>query len=137
MKSIAMRFFRLLLIGLIYFGFLLNQIYGNSSYSKTFVVVLDAGHGGHDSGNRGNGYFEKTIALKIALSIGHILEKHDDITVIYTRKSDKFVNLWIEQESLIKQMQIYLFLSIAMRFLLQSFWRWNLCFGTACQSKKL
>ena len=25
------------------------------------TVVLDAGHGGHDSGNRGNGYFEKTL----------------------------------------------------------------------------
>ena len=27
--------------------------------NKPFVVVLDAGHGGHDSGNRGNGYYEK------------------------------------------------------------------------------
>ena len=27
--------------------------------NKTFVVVLDAGHGGKDSGNRGNGYYEK------------------------------------------------------------------------------
>ena len=53
---------------------------------------MDAGHGGHDSGNRGNGYYEKTIALKIALGIGKILEKHE-IRVIYTRKSDKFVKL--------------------------------------------
>ena len=111
MKSIAMRFFRLLLIVLIYFGFLFNQIYGNSSYSKTFVVVLDAGHGGHDSGNRGNGYFEKTIALKIALSIGHILEKHDDITVIYTRKSDKFVKL-VDRANIANKADADLFISI-------------------------
>ena len=30
-----------------------------------FVVVLDAGHGGHDPGNLGNGYLEKNIALNI------------------------------------------------------------------------
>ena len=46
-----------------------------TKYSKPFVVVLDAGHGGHDSGNRGNGYYEKNIALKIALGIGKILQK--------------------------------------------------------------
>ena len=32
-----------------------------------FVVVLDAGHGGHDSGNTGNGYLEKKIALSMNL----------------------------------------------------------------------
>ena len=48
------------------------------SQEKPFVVVLDAGHGGHDSGNRGNGYFEKKIALSIALKIGEILEKIND-----------------------------------------------------------
>ena len=64
------------------------EIYGsknNTKYSKPFVVVLDAGHGGHDSGNRGNGYYEKNIALKIALGIGKILQKNPDIKVIYTR----------------------------------------------------
>ena len=45
------------------------------SQEKPFVVVLDAGHGGHDSGNRGNGYYEKNIALSIALKIGKTLEK--------------------------------------------------------------
>ncbi|MDC0102779.1 N-acetylmuramoyl-L-alanine amidase, partial [Flavobacteriaceae bacterium] len=37
---------------------------------KPFVVVLDAGHGGHDSGNTGNGYKESKIALNIVLKIG-------------------------------------------------------------------
>ncbi len=61
--------------------------------SGKFVVVLDAGHGGHDSGNLGSGYKEKDIALKIVLQIGNALEKHKDIKVIYTRKKDVFVTL--------------------------------------------
>lgn len=60
---------------------------------KKFVVVLDAGHGGHDSGNRGSGYFEKDIALDIILKTGKILEKNPDIKVIYTRKTDVFIEL--------------------------------------------
>lgn len=65
---------------------------------KPFVVVLDAGHGGHDSGNRGNGYFEKKIALNIALKIGAQLEKDPGIKVIYTRKKDVFVDLIVRAE---------------------------------------
>ena len=45
----------------------LSFLFFNSSvvYSqdKKFIVVLDAGHGGNDPGNIGNGYREKTIAL--------------------------------------------------------------------------
>lgn len=61
----------------------------------TFVVVLDAGHGGHDPGNLGNGYKEKDIALKIVLEIGRELEKNPNIKVVYTRKSDVFVDLFV------------------------------------------
>ena len=60
---------------------------------KIFVVVLDAGHGGKDDGNRGNGYYEKKIALSIVLKIGEILEKDPNIKVIYTRKTDIFLEL--------------------------------------------
>lgn len=58
-----------------------------------FVVVLDAGHGGTDPGNVGNGYKEKEIALNIVLAVGKSLEKHPHIKVIYTRKTDVFVTL--------------------------------------------
>ena len=61
---------------------------------KKFTVVLDAGHGGHDPGNVGNGYKEKDIALKIVLAVGAILEKDPDINVVYTRKTDKFIDLF-------------------------------------------
>ena len=59
-----------------------------------FTVVLDAGHGGKDPGNRGNGYYEKHIALNIALGVGEILKKDKQIRVIYTRTKDEFVNLF-------------------------------------------
>ncbi|XLS30748.1 N-acetylmuramoyl-L-alanine amidase [Flavobacteriaceae bacterium M23B6Z8] len=62
---------------------------------KKFTVVLDAGHGGHDPGNLGNGYKEKDIALKIVLAVGAILEKEPDINVVYTRKTDKFIDLYV------------------------------------------
>jgi len=61
--------------------------------NNKFVVVLDAGHGAHDPGNIGNGFKEKNIALAIVLKIGKELEKQDDIKVIYTRKTDVFVDL--------------------------------------------
>ncbi|WP_340202339.1 N-acetylmuramoyl-L-alanine amidase family protein [Ascidiimonas sp. W6] len=62
---------------------------------KNFTVVLDAGHGGHDPGNLGNSYKEKDIALKIVLAVGAILEKETDINVVYTRKTDKFIDLYV------------------------------------------
>ncbi len=65
----------------------------NNPPAKPFVVVLDAGHGGHDPGNKGNGYEEAEIALNIVLKVGAILEKNPDIKVIYTRKTDVFLEL--------------------------------------------
>lgn len=63
-----------------------------------FTVVLDAGHGGHDPGNLGNGYKEKNIALNIVLKAGELLAKNPDIKVIYTRKDDTFVDLYVRGE---------------------------------------
>ncbi|HLV40139.1 N-acetylmuramoyl-L-alanine amidase [Xanthomarina sp.] len=63
--------------------------------SNKFVVVLDAGHGGKDPGKPSkDGYKEKDIALKIALEVGKELEKNPDIKVVYTRKTDVFVDLF-------------------------------------------
>ncbi len=63
-----------------------------------FVVVLDAGHGGHDPGNLGNGYMEKNIALNIVLRIGEELKKNPGIKVVYTRDDDSFVDLFVRGE---------------------------------------
>jgi N-acetylmuramoyl-L-alanine amidase len=64
-----------------------------SQVKDVFTVVLDAGHGGKDSGNRGNQYYEKHIALTVTLKIGAILKKNPDINIIYTRKNDVFIPL--------------------------------------------
>ncbi|MFC4097922.1 N-acetylmuramoyl-L-alanine amidase family protein [Euzebyella saccharophila] len=84
----------------LFIAFLLPQVFWGKSTSTfqnddKFTVVLDAGHGGHDPGNLGNGYLEKDIALKIVLKVGAILEKNKDINVIYTRKDDTFVDLYV------------------------------------------
>ena len=61
---------------------------------EKFVVVLDAGHGGKDPGkNSKYGYIEKDIALKIVLEVGKSLEKNGNFKVVYTRKTDVFVEL--------------------------------------------
>ncbi|MCE2612470.1 N-acetylmuramoyl-L-alanine amidase [Flavobacteriaceae bacterium D16] len=91
---------------LIFIPFLLGLQYNSADkfdrpdpvYKEKFVVVLDAGHGGHDPGNLGNGYLEKNIALRIVLEAGKILEKDPDIKVIYTRKDDTFVDLYVRGE---------------------------------------
>ncbi len=80
----------LLLIGIsISYSFIRH----NNSTINPFLVVLDAGHGGYDSGNRGLGYIEKDIALDVTLQVGKILEKDPDFEVIYTRKKDIFLEL--------------------------------------------
>ncbi|NKI31993.1 N-acetylmuramoyl-L-alanine amidase family protein [Croceivirga thetidis] len=64
-----------------------------STSIKKFVVVLDAGHGGHDPGNLGNGFLEKDIALAITKKVGALLAKNKDIKVVYTREDDTFIGL--------------------------------------------
>lgn len=64
------------------------------SQKKQYVVVLDAGHGGKDPGNMGNGFREKNIALAVVKKVGAFLEKKKDIKVLYTRKNDTFIDLW-------------------------------------------
>ncbi|MAB47746.1 MAG: N-acetylmuramoyl-L-alanine amidase [Flavobacteriaceae bacterium] len=78
---------------------------------EKFVVVLDAGHGGHDSGNLGNGYKEKNIALNVTLEVGKELEKNKDIKVIYTRKTDVFIELH-ERANIANRVDADLFVSI-------------------------
>lgn len=78
---------------------------------EKFIVVIDAGHGGKDPGNTGNGYLEKEISLNISLKLGEILDKYDDIDVVYTRKSDKFVNIF-ERANIANKSNANLFISI-------------------------
>ncbi|MFI1771434.1 N-acetylmuramoyl-L-alanine amidase family protein [Thalassobellus citreus] len=76
-----------------------------------FIVVLDAGHGGRDPGNLGNGYKEKNIALKVVLAVGKELEKNPNIKVVYTRKTDVAVDLK-ERPKIANKAKADLFVSI-------------------------
>ncbi|WP_299126217.1 N-acetylmuramoyl-L-alanine amidase [uncultured Winogradskyella sp.] len=77
-----------------------------------FVVVLDAGHGGKDPGRpTKNGYKEKHIALKVVLEIGKQLEKNPDFKVIYTRKTDVFLELR-ERSAIANKADADLFISV-------------------------
>tara|TARA_B100000575_G_scaffold266331_1_gene243586 strand:+ start:573 stop:1712 length:1140 start_codon:yes stop_codon:yes gene_type:complete len=88
-RGIVMRILKLFFL----IFFLLSFKNDAQSLKNEFVVVVDAGHGGKDPGNRGNGYFEKNIALKIALNVGETLSKNK-VKVVYTRKKDVFVDLF-------------------------------------------
>lgn len=61
---------------------------------ETFTVVIDAGHGGKDAGAINGKNQEKNINLKVALRAGSLIENNcKDVKVIYTRKTDVFVEL--------------------------------------------
>jgi N-acetylmuramoyl-L-alanine amidase len=58
------------------------------------TVVIDPGHGGHDSGCLGASSNEKNVALIVSLQLGKMIEENfPDVKVIYTRKTDVFVEL--------------------------------------------
>lgn len=59
------------------------------------TVVLDAGHGGKDSGTLGhNGTKEKDVVLDITKRVGLLLRKNTHIKVVYTREEDVFIPLY-------------------------------------------
>lgn len=65
-----------------------------ANLSKKFVVVIDAGHGGHDPGAVGKISKEKNINLSVALQLGNLIkEQCADTRVIYTRSRDVFIPL--------------------------------------------
>lgn len=80
--------------------------------ATTFTLVIDAGHGGHDSGAVGSVAKEKTINLNVALALGKLIEQNcPDVKVIYTRKTDVFVALQ-ERANIANRNKADLFISI-------------------------
>ena len=63
----------------------------SSNRKGTYTIVVDPGHGGHDSGAVGNGYREKDLALQVGIKLGKELGK--DYNVIMTRTTDVFKTL--------------------------------------------
>ncbi|MEO8253277.1 MAG: N-acetylmuramoyl-L-alanine amidase [Flavobacterium sp.] len=89
-------------------------LFGYSSiYSQTnvFKVTLDAGHGAHDFGASYNGHVEKNINLAIVLKVGKILEQDPKVAVIYTRKTDVFIDL-VERANIANRANANIFVSI-------------------------
>ena len=66
-----------------------------SAKKGDFVLVIDAGHGGHDAGAVGNFSREKDINLKVALEFGRLVKQNcPDVKIIYTRSTDVFIPLY-------------------------------------------
>ena len=89
---------------------LVNQ---NSTIIKT--IVIDPGHGGKDSGTMGTKrykIYEKHVALAVSLKLGEYIEKtFPEINVIYTRKTDVFLEL-NERTEIANKKNADLFISI-------------------------
>ena len=83
--------------------------------NKIRTIVIDPGHGGKDSGTMGTKrypQYEKHIALDISLKLGnYIKEAFPDIEIIYTRKTDVFLELW-ERTELANEKNADLFISV-------------------------
>jgi N-acetylmuramoyl-L-alanine amidase len=76
------------------------------------VVVIDAGHGGKDTGARGKISREKDIVLDITLELARkIKTEMPDVKVVLTRASDKFVEL-NERSNIANRRKADLFISI-------------------------
>ncbi len=59
------------------------------------TIVIDAGHGGHDPGCMSGGAREKDVTLKIAQKLGKLIsDSMPELKIIYTRNSDRFIELW-------------------------------------------
>ncbi|MGL2967414.1 N-acetylmuramoyl-L-alanine amidase [Flavobacterium sp. XGLA_31] len=82
-----------------------------SAQSGKFKVTLDAGHGDHDYGAVYNGHIEKNITLAVVLKVGRILEKNSGVEVIYTRKTDQFIDL-VERANIANRADSDIFVSI-------------------------
>lgn len=72
---------------------------------------MDAGHGGKDPGNSYHGYVEKDIALKTTLKVGEYLEHEKDFEVVFTRKTDVFIEL-VNRPKVANKINANLFVSI-------------------------
>jgi N-acetylmuramoyl-L-alanine amidase len=89
-----------------------TSLVSGSSQGKTWVIVIDPGHGGRDPGAIGSICREKDINLAIALKTGAYLEKNlSNVKVVYTRNSDKTVDLY-ERPIIANRNKADLFVSI-------------------------
>lgn len=83
-----------------------------AAVTDRFTLVIDAGHGGHDSGAKGSFSYEKNINLSVALAFGKYVERNcPDVRVVYTRKKDVFIPLY-ERAEIANRNKANLFVSV-------------------------
>ncbi|MBX9853481.1 MAG: N-acetylmuramoyl-L-alanine amidase [Cytophagaceae bacterium] len=80
---------------------------------KLKIIVLDAGHGGKDPGCLGKfSSIEKQVTLDITLKLGGLIKKNmPDVKIIYTRSTDKFIELY-DRAAIANKNNADLFISI-------------------------
>jgi N-acetylmuramoyl-L-alanine amidase len=79
---------------------------------KVGRIVIDAGHGGHDTGTIGpNGLLEKDLVLDVSLRLGRLLQGKMGAEVVYTRDDDTFIPLET-RTAIANQQQADLFISV-------------------------
>ncbi len=99
-----------ILIGLLFLTTSFQKLEPNNFKLKT--IVIDAGHGGKDPGCSGFGSKEKDIALDVAIKLGEFIKQNmDDVKIIYTRKSDVFIELH-ERAAIANRNHADLFISV-------------------------
>ena len=82
------------LVVALFVSLLFSAMTRDNGYEKTWVIVIDAGHGGKDPGAIGTISKEKNINLAVALKTGEYLEQNvKNVKVLYTRKTDEFMEL--------------------------------------------
>lgn len=85
---------KFLVFGILVLAFLIPLQVNAQRGEKIQTVVIDAGHGGHDTGALGRYSKEKDINLDVALKLGsYIKSNFPDVKVVYTRTKDEYITL--------------------------------------------
>lgn len=110
MKRLILHFL-IISVGLFFGQF--SDVYGQETKSaQVRTVVIDPGHGGKDPGAVSGGVKEKDVVLKVALKLGDMIKKaHPDVNVIYTRKTDVYLELY-KRSDIANNSKADLFISI-------------------------
>jgi N-acetylmuramoyl-L-alanine amidase len=111
-KHRTINIYKAILLSLFIVTTIISSLAGGVQNEKKWVIVIDPGHGGRDPGALGAISRESDINLAISLKTGEYIERNiRNVTVIYTRKNDSFVEL-IDRPKIANKANADLFISI-------------------------